>query len=84
MQSKKETQSIKIVFDDMIADIISNKKLNSVVTQPFIRGKKINISIVFITQLYFKVPEDVRINSTYFFIMKIPNKRELMQIACNQ
>ena len=84
MQSKKETQNIKIVFDDMIADIISNKKLNSVVTQPFIRGKKINISIVFITQLYFKVPEDVRINSTYFFIMKIPNKRELMQIACNQ
>ena len=84
MQSKKETQNIKIVFDDMIADIISNKKLNSVVTQPFIRSKKINIPIVFITQLYFKVPEDVRINSTYFFIMKIPNKRELMQIACNQ
>ena len=67
----------------MIADIISNKKLNSAVTQPFIRGKKVNISIVFITQLYFKVSKDVRLNSTYFFIMKIPNKRELMQIACN-
>ena len=56
-----------IVFDDMIADIINNEKLNPVVTELFIRGKKINISIVFITQSYFKVPKDVRVNSTHFF-----------------
>ena len=74
---------ILIVFDDMIADIINNKKLNSVVTELFIRGRKLNISIVFITQLYFKAPKDVRLNTTHFFIMKIPNKRELQQIAKN-
>ena len=74
---------ILIVFDDMIADMINNKKLNSVVTELFIRGRKLNISLVFITQSYFKVPKDVRLNSTHFFIMKIPNKRELQQIAIN-
>ena len=70
-------RKILIVFDDMIADMISNKKLNSIVNE------KINISLVFITQSYFKVPKDVRLNSTHFFIMKIPNKRELQQIALN-
>ena len=49
----------------------------------FVRSRKLNISIVFITQSYFKVPKDVRLNSTHFFIMKIPNKRELQQIALN-
>ena len=63
--------------------MINNKKLNSVVTELFIRGRKLNISLVFITQSYFKVPKDVRLNSTHFFIMKIPNKRELQQIALN-
>ena len=72
-----------VVFDDMIADMINNKKLNSIVTELFIRGRKLNISLVFITQSYFKVPKDVRLNSTHFFIMKIPNKRELQQIALN-
>ena len=67
----------------MIADMINNNKLNPVVTELFIRGRKRNISIVFITQSYFKVPKDVRLNSTHFFIMKIPNKRELLQIALN-
>ena len=66
---------ILIVFDDMIADMINNKKLNSIVTELFIRGRKLNISLVFITQSYFEVPKDVRLNSTHFFIMKIPNKR---------
>ena len=66
-----------IIFDDMIADIINNNKLDSIVTEWFIRGRNHNIYIVFITQLYFKVPKDVRLNSTHFFIMKIPNKREL-------
>ena len=69
-----------IVSDDMIADMIDNKKLNLTVTELFI---KLNISIVFITQSYFKVPKDVRLNSTHFFIMNIPNKRELHQIAVN-
>ena len=67
----------------MIADMINNKKLNPVVTELFIRGRKLNISIVFVTQSYFKVPKHVRINSTHFFILKIPNKTELQQIALN-
>ena len=76
-------RKILIVFDDMIADMINNKKLNPVVTELFIRGRELNISIVFITQSYYKVPKNVRLNSTHFFIMKIPNKRELRQIALN-
>ena len=64
--------------------MINNKKLNPIVTKLFIRDKKLNISIVFITQSYFKVPKDVRLNSTHFFIMKISNfKRKLQQIALN-
>ena len=65
----KESKRL-IVFDDMIADMINNKKLNSIVTEFFIRGRKLNISIVFITQSYFKVPKNVRLNSTHFFIIK--------------
>ena len=72
-----------IVFDDMIADMINNETLNSILTELFIRGRKLNIYIVFISQSYFKVPRDVRLNFTYFFIIKIPNKRELWQIALN-
>ena len=60
-------RKILIVSDDMIADMINNKKLNSIVTELFIRGRKLNISLVFITQSYFKVPKDVRLNSTKFF-----------------
>ena len=74
---------VLITFDDMIADMINNNKLNAIVTELFIRGRKLNISIVFITQSYFKVPKDARLSSTHFFIMKIPNKRELQQIALN-
>ena len=76
-------RKILIVFDDMIADMINNNKLNPIVMELFIKGRKLNISIVFITQSYFKVPKDVRLNSTHFFIMKIPNKRKLQQIALN-
>ena len=67
----------------MIADIIKNKELNSIATELFIRGTKINIPLVFITKSYSKVPEDVRINTTHSFIAKISNKRELQQIALN-
>ena len=74
---------VLIVFDDMIADIINNKKLNPIVTELFITGRKLNTSIVFITQSYFKVPKDVRLNSTHFFTMKIPTKRELQKISLN-
>ena len=76
-------RKILIVFDDMIADMINSKKLNPIVTELFIRGRKLSISIVFITQSYFKVPKDARLNSTQFFIMKILNKTELQQIALN-
>ena len=61
--------------------MITNKKLNSIVTELFIRGRKLNISLVFITQSYFKVPKDVRLNTSHFFIAKILHKRELQQIA---
>ena len=74
---------ILIVFDDMIADMINNKKLNPIVAELLIMDRKLNISTVFITQSYFKVPKDVRLNSTHIFIMKIPNKRELQQTALN-
>ena len=72
-----------IVFDDMIADMIHNKKLDSLVTELFIRGRKLHISLVFITQSYFKDPKDVTLNTTHFFIAKISNKRELQQIVTN-
>ena len=74
---------ILIVFDDMIVDIIKNKRLNLIVTKLFIRERKLNISLVFITQSYFKVPKDVRLNTTQFFISKILNKRDLQQIVIN-
>ena len=70
-------RKILIVFEDMIADMIHNRNLNPVVTESFTRGRKLNISIAFITQSYFKVPKDVRLISTHFFIMKIPSKKEL-------
>ena len=76
-------RKILIVFDDMIADMVNNKTLNSKVTKLFNRGIKLNIFLVFITQSYSMVLKDVRLNSTYFFIMKIPNKRGLQQIALN-
>ena len=66
---------IFIVFDDMIADMINNKKLNSVVTELFIRGRKLTIFLFFITQSYFKVPKDVRLNTTHFFTAKVLDER---------
>ena len=67
----------------MTADILSNKKLNSIVTELFIRGRKINISLVFIRQSYFAVPKNIRLNSTHYFVMKTPNEKELQQTAFN-
>ena len=76
-------RKILIVFDDMIADIMTNKKFQSIIKELFIRCRKINISLVFITQSYFSVPKGARLNSTHYFIMKINNKRELQNIAIN-
>ena len=70
-------RKIFMVFDDMIADMINNKKSNSVITELFIRGRRLNISLFFITPSYFKVPKDVRLNSIHFFIMKIRIKENL-------
>ena len=79
----EKQNKILIVFNDMIANMIQNKKLNSIVTELFIRARKLNISLVFITQAYFKVPKDVRLNTTHFFITKTLSKGELQQIAIN-
>ena len=76
-------RKILIVFDDMIADIMTNKKFQSIIKELFIRCRKLNISLVFITQSYFSVPKDVRLNSTHYFITKINNKKELQNIAIN-
>ena len=72
-----QKQKILVVFDDVIADMLSNKNLNPIVTELFIRGRKLNISLVFIAQSYFAVSKNIRLNSTHYFVMKIPNKRKL-------
>ena len=63
--------------------MLSNKKLNPIVTEFFIRGRKVNMSLISITQSYFAVLKNIRLNSAHYFIMKIPNKKELQQIAFN-
>ena len=74
-------RKVLIVFDDMVAYMITNKIQNSILTELFIRGRKFNISIVFITQSCFRVSKCVRLNSTHVFTMKIPNKEKLLRIA---
>ena len=79
-------RKILIVFDGMIVDIMISKKFQAIIKDLFIRFRKLNmfIIIVFITQSYFSIPKDVRLNSTHYLIMKINNKRELQNIAINQ
>ena len=72
-----------IAFDEMIADIMTNKKFQAIIKELLIRCWKLNISLVFITQSYFTVPKDVRLNLTHYLIMKINNKRKLQNIAIN-
>ena len=74
-------RKILIVFDNMITDITTNKKFQAIIKELYIRCRKLNISPIFITQFYFSVPKDVRLNSTHFLIMKTHNKRELRNIA---
>ena len=76
-------RKILIIFDDMITDIMTNKRFQAIKKELFIRSRKLNISLAFITQSYFSVPKDVRLNSTHYLIMKINNKRELQNIAIN-
>ena len=73
----KTKRKILIVFDDMIADIMTNKRFQAIIKELFIRCRELNISLVLITQLYLSVPKEVRLNSTHYLIMKIHNKREL-------
>ena len=74
-QTKK--RRVLMVFDEMTADMKSNKKLSPIVVKLFLRGRKLNISLVFISQSYFKVSNTIRLNATHYYIMKVPNKREL-------
>ena len=79
-----KNRKIFIAFDNMIADMLSNKRLNPTVTEVFIRSRKLNIYLVFITQPYFAVPKNIRLNSPHYFIMIIANKWELQQIKFSQ
>ena len=71
------------MFDDIIADIMSNKKSQAIIKELFIKCRKVNISLVFITESYFSVPKDVRLNSTHYMVMKINNRKELQNITIN-
>ena len=77
----KRKKRILIVFDDMISDIMTNKKFQSIIKELFIRCRKLNVCIVFITQSYFRTPKDARLNSTHYLLIKIQSKRELQNIA---
>ena len=79
--NKNRDKKVLIVFDDMIADIEYNKNFKRIIKELFYRARKINISIVFITQSYFKALKDARLNSTHYILMKIGNKKELKRIA---
>ena len=68
-------RKISIVFDDMASDLMTNKKFQTIIKELLIRLRKLNIFFVFITQCYFSVPKEVRLNSTHYLIMKIHNKR---------
>ena len=77
----KRKRKILIAFDDTIADFMANKRFQAIIKELFIRCRKLNISLVFITQCCFSVPKEVRLNSTHYLIMEIHNRRELQQIA---
>ena len=79
--NKKRDKKVLIIFDDMIADTMRSEKFKAIVKELFIRCRKLNIFIVFITQSYFRTPKDARLNSTHYILMKISNKKELKSIA---
>ena len=77
----KRKRRVLIVFDYMIADIMTDRKFKSIIKELFIRSRKLNISIAFFTQSYFRTPKDARLNSTHYLLMKIQSKKELQNIA---
>ena len=79
--NKKRDKKVSIIFDNMIADIMRSEKFKVIVKELFIRCRKLNISIVFITRSSFRTPKDARLNSTHYILMKIGNKQELKSIA---
>ena len=79
--NKQRKRKVLIIFDDMIADIMSSKNFKAIIKELFIRCRKLNISIAFITQSYFRTPKDARLNSTHYVILKIQSKKELQNIA---
>ena len=79
--NKKRDKKVLIIFDDMIADIMRSERYKAIVKELFIRCRKPNISIVFVTQSYFRTPKDARLNSTHYILMKMGKKKELKSIA---
>ena len=79
--NKNRDKKVLIVFDDMIADIEYNKKIKRINKELFYRARKINVSIVFITESYLRALKDARLNSTHYILMKIVNKKELKRTA---
>ena len=79
--NSKRKRKILIVFDDMIADTMTNKKFQAIIKDLFIRCRKLNISLEFITQSYFKTPKDARLNSTHYLMLKTHNRREMQNTA---
>ena len=79
--NKNRDKKVLMVFDDMIADIEYNKNFKRIIKELFYRARKINVSIVFITQSYFRALKDARLNSMHYILMKIGNKKELKSIA---
>ena len=79
--NKNRDKKVLKIFDDMIADIMRSEKFKAIIKKHFIRCRKLNISIVFITQSYFRTPKDARLNSTHYTLMKIGNKKELKSKA---
>ena len=79
----RRKRKILIVFNDVIADIMANKKILAIIKELFIRCRKLDISLIFMTQSYFSVPKEVRLNSTYYLIKKTHSKRELQEIGIN-
>ena len=76
-------RKILIVFDDMIANVMRNKKFQAIIRELFIRCSKLDNSFVFITKSYFSVPKDVRLNSKHYLIMKVNHRKNLQNIAIN-
>ena len=81
--NKKRKRKLLIIFDDKISHVMSDKKAQQVLKDLFIRCKKLNISLCFLTQSYFSVPKDVRLNCTHYIIFKLNNKTELQNMAIN-